>query len=83
MKLNPKTEAALFTIGALCLIVLFVAILLFSPEFIYVITLSAVAIASVRFIYEIALDYIEGRNKIKKLQEDIDADKMEKNNVRI
>jgi hypothetical protein len=42
-----------------------------------------VAIAAVRFIYEIALDYIERRNKLKKLKEDIDADKMEKNNVRI
>ena len=83
MKLNPKIEAALFTIGALCLIALFVAIIMFSPELIYVITLSAVAIASVRFIYEIALDYIERRNKLKKLKEDIDADKMEKNNVRI
>jgi hypothetical protein len=83
MKLNPRIEAMLFTIGALCLIALFVAIVLFSPELIFVITLSAVAFASVRFIYEIALDYIERRNKIKKLQEDIDADKMEKNNVRI
>jgi len=83
MKLNPKTEAVLFTIGALCLIAFFMAIVLFSPELIYVITLSAVAIAAVRFIYEIALDYIERRNKLKKLKEDIDADKMEKNNVRI
>jgi hypothetical protein len=83
MKLNPKTEAVLFTIGALCLIALFMAIVLFSPELIYVITLSAVAIASVRFIYEIALDYIESRNKIKKIKDEIDADKMERNNVRI
>ena len=83
MKLNPKTEAVLFTIGVLCLIALFTAIVMFSPELIYIITLSAVAIAAFRFIYEIALDYIERRNKIKKLKEDIDADKMEKNNVRI
>ena len=83
MKLNPKIEAMLYTIGALCLITLFVAIVMFSPELIYVITLSAVAIASIRFIYEIALDYIVRRNKLKKLKEDIDADKMENNNVRI
>ena len=78
MKLNPKTEATLYTIGALCLIALFVAIVMFSPELIYVITLSAVAIASVRFIYEIALHYIESRNKIKKLDEEL-YEKLEKN----
>jgi hypothetical protein len=83
MKLNPKIEAALFTIGALCLIALFVAIAMLTPDTIYIIALLAAAIGSVKFIFDLALDYIESRNKIKKLQEDIDADKMEKNNVRI
>ena len=83
MKLNPKTEAVLITIGTLCLIALFVTLVMFSPEFLYIIILSGVAIAAVRAIYDMALDHIERRNKIKKLKEDIDADKMEKNNVRI
>ena len=83
MKLNPKIEAALFTIGALCLIALFVAIAMLTPDTIYIIALLAAVIGSVKFIFDLALDYIESRNKIKKLQEDIDADKMEKNNVRI
>lgn len=75
MKLNPKIEAVLFTICILATIALFVAIAMMAPEFLYTITLGGVVIASIRFIYDLTLDYIERRNKIKQLKEEFDAEK--------
>jgi hypothetical protein len=75
MKLKPKIEAALLTLGALIVIALFVTIAMMTPELLYTIILGGVAIASVRFIYDIALDHIERRNKIKQLNDEFYAEK--------
>lgn len=75
MKLKPKIEAALLTLGALIVIALFVTTAMMAPEFLYTIVLGGVVIASVRFIYDIALDHIERRNNIKQLKEEFYAEK--------